>query len=106
LVAHKSGVSPLTIGLGIKITYAKGLRAIGNVDALSIVVVVTVPPHNIQLTRPCYIHLPGVLGAVRIWVVVDLLSWADSQQDGQICKAEKLHTGDAFEELVTNVRKQ
>ena len=45
--------------------------AIGNVDTCSIVVVVTVVRRK-KIRRPCYIHLPNIVGAGRIGVVVDL----------------------------------
>jgi hypothetical protein len=82
--------------------------AIGNVDTISIVVVVTVRAIP-RITCPCYINLPDVVGATGIRVVVDLhlfrLCWADSQQNSQISKAEELHNGKIWR-AVKNVRKQ
>jgi hypothetical protein len=70
-IGLNNGAIPLTILLVVEIALAKGLIAISDVDAVSIVVVVAVRP-RIVLRRPCYIHLPLVLAATVIGVVVNL----------------------------------
>jgi hypothetical protein len=102
------GVTGVTIVCVVKITHARALIAVGDVDAGSIVVPVTVATGRRLLIRPCHRHLALIVFAFAIRVVVQLhllRSWADSQQDSQTYKAEKLHNG-AFEALSTNVREQ
>jgi hypothetical protein len=87
----------LTILVGIKCAVAIG-RATGNEEA-SIAVSVAAPHRDF--------HPIDEIRAGRIGVVVDLdlLSWADSKEDSQICKAEKLHI-DVFDMLSRDVTKQ
>jgi hypothetical protein len=68
---YNSGAIPPTIPLGVEIAYAMIFVAIGNVDAVSVVVAVTVGVPTV-LSRPRYVHLTDVVGATRIGVVVDL----------------------------------
>ena len=80
---YSGGGIPLTILLPEEIALTTAFVAIGNIDAISILVVVTVPDMHDIRTRPRHINLPDVVGAARIGVVIDLhrnLSscWADS----------------------------
>jgi hypothetical protein len=68
---YNRGAIPSTIPLRVEIAYAMIFVAIGNVDAASVVVVVTVGRRTVQ-SRPRYVHLTDVVGATRIGVVVDL----------------------------------
>ena len=103
---YNTGAIPRTVRLVEEIAYATVFGATANVDTVSIVVVVTLWSSLSSLrqgiiSRPRYINLPGVDGAIHIGVVVDLQlcsCWANSQQNSQIYKVEELHTG-SFEKL-------
>ena len=69
------GESPFrTIRCGEKIAPAIVLIAVGDVDAGSIIVVVTgiLRISRMSINRPCYNHIPLIFGAVVVRVIVDL----------------------------------
>jgi hypothetical protein len=64
-------VTGVTIIVMVKIALASPRIAVGDVDACSIVVAVTVAIST-AVRRPCYIHVARVVCACGIGVVVDL----------------------------------
>ena len=74
VITESVSLRPVTTRFRVENAGASIFVAIGNVDTLSIVEVVTVVARRAigYSSRPRYINLPDVVGTIRIGVVVDL----------------------------------